>query len=879
MKKKSFVTKALSSTLAATLLLSPVVSVYAAVPNTQTNDDVPFIRAENGDLYLTESFQDQSAFWLDSADMSDFSVTKQEETPTVEVTSSANEASSSASSSNSSSENAASSENSSSPSSSSTSASSTSSSSTTSDSASSSASSQSKSDSQISDDSIEDSDTFTQADGAQGFVERLYLLVMGRAGDESGINFWTNSLINNDFTAAFVIQSFFNSTEFSVKNTSDEEYIAILYLTLFDRPNSQPESDFWLSILNCGVSRDFLLSSFVSSEEFGLICEQYTVSRGAIPLSEYRDRNFSTTGFVSNLYKTTLNREASVDELNFWTKNLISDGGTGGSIVSAFFNSQEHINMNLSDTEFIQAAYQAMFGRPADEGGISTYLALLNKDFSRSYILSLLANSEEFRNACNSAAISVGRVQTEPRDQNNDITQFVKRTFSTILDRPADVGALNTFTSIFLNGQNAATYFSILFGSQEFQNRNLSNEQTTRIIYQSMLNRDADPSGLSTFTELLNRYASTLYVVKSISSSGEFQNVCNGVGVPAGSFVLTEARDQNLSVTDVSVNAYRSLFGREPDIGGLNNLCQNLAGKNSEAVLNILFNLTQSAEFKMRNLNSRDYVIAIFTALCGRAPAEAEISVWQSLLAQDTAENRQSVFFLLGASSSCSSYLGAKLGISNFTGQEKGIDVSAHQKNVDWAQVAADGYTFAFIRAVSSNNTSSSPVIDAYFYQNVRNAKAAGLKVGVYFYSYAKTSEYMIEEVNTGLNAIHTMEKEGYTFDYPIVLDMEEFKTSGPDWVGLASLGLVIIDQQGYYPCLYSYANAFKNGILNMNDARLKGYDLWVAQYGSTLTYPGAIWQYTSGGSVPGVTGRCDLNISYRDFATIIRNAGKNKLR
>lgn len=202
---------------------------------------------------------------------------------------------------------------------------------------------------------------------------------------------------------------------------------------------------------------------------------------------------------------------------------------------------------------------------------------------------------------------------------------------------------------------------------------------------------------------------------------------------------------------------------------------------------------------------------------------------------------------------------------------ENGIDVSRYQGDINWSQVAAAGKQFAIVRIGSSN--SNGVYVDPYFLKNVNGAKAAGLKVGAYYYTYAKTRAAVANELNTYLAAL-----EGLQLEYPVFVDVE---ASSLQSVGAATLtGLVIyamdiLDQRGWYPGWYSYTNFIQN---YLEPARLRAYPLWIADYRGYVGYNGTydMWQYSCQGTVNGIDGAVDLNYSYRNFLPSIREAGKN---
>ena len=188
----------------------------------------------------------------------------------------------------------------------------------------------------------------------------------------------------------------------------------------------------------------------------------------------------------------------------------------------------------------------------------------------------------------------------------------------------------------------------------------------------------------------------------------------------------------------------------------------------------------------------------------------------------------------------------------------KGIDVSMHQETVNWSAVAADGYSFAFIRVGSAKSG-----LDPYFARNMAGAAAAGLKTGVYLYSYAATVEGAMAEAQFTLAAIAP-----FTVNMPVVYDIEDEihkNMSTQELVSLVTAYCSVIENAGYYPMVYSNKNMLTTQIGAVP------YDVWVAQYSDTCEYPDpAFWQFTDSGSVNGISGNVDLNYQFKDYSDII---------
>jgi GH25 family lysozyme M1 (1,4-beta-N-acetylmuramidase) len=201
----------------------------------------------------------------------------------------------------------------------------------------------------------------------------------------------------------------------------------------------------------------------------------------------------------------------------------------------------------------------------------------------------------------------------------------------------------------------------------------------------------------------------------------------------------------------------------------------------------------------------------------------------------------------------------------------KGIDVSRYQGSIDFNKVKASGIEFVMIRCGTGYNQKACK--DVKFETYYKQAKAAGLKVGTYFYSYALTENQARIEAGWVLNWI-----KGKTFEYPVVYDMEErsqAKLGKTKISAVATAFCSTVEKAGYYVSIYSS----KSWVESYYTADvLSKYDIWMAQWASKCTYVGdyGMWQYTSDGTVSGINGRVDCNISYRDYPTIIKKAGLN---
>ena len=193
-----------------------------------------------------------------------------------------------------------------------------------------------------------------------------------------------------------------------------------------------------------------------------------------------------------------------------------------------------------------------------------------------------------------------------------------------------------------------------------------------------------------------------------------------------------------------------------------------------------------------------------------------------------------------------------------------GIDVSAHQQDIDWQRVAASGVQFAILRAGYRGYTEGSIQEDTYFEQNLAGAIDAGLDVGVYFFSQAMDEQEAREEARFVLDKI-----SGYQLAYPVFFDWEKIGADArSDAMDLTSLTTVTdtfcseIEAAGYQAGLYFNQQL---GYEELHLPSLQGYTFWLAEYNDTpsFTYDFDLWQYASDGSVDGIDGDVDLNLAF----------------
>lgn len=201
----------------------------------------------------------------------------------------------------------------------------------------------------------------------------------------------------------------------------------------------------------------------------------------------------------------------------------------------------------------------------------------------------------------------------------------------------------------------------------------------------------------------------------------------------------------------------------------------------------------------------------------------------------------------------------------------KGIDVSHWQGTIDWNKVKAAGIQFAIIKAGGSD---AGTYTDSKWEANYKGAKAAGIPIGAYYFvgKDCVTAAAGKADAERFLKIL-----KGKQLEYPVYMDNEAQPASAKAGITEATIAFCkTMESAGYFVGIYgSVVSGFKE---RMDDSKLTDYAHWVAQYASKCTYSGkyGIWQYSSKGSVDGISGNVDMDYGYIDYPSIIKPGGFN---
>ena len=217
--------------------------------------------------------------------------------------------------------------------------------------------------------------------------------------------------------------------------------------------------------------------------------------------------------------------------------------------------------------------------------------------------------------------------------------------------------------------------------------------------------------------------------------------------------------------------------------------------------------------------------------------------------------------------------------VANYGEKYDGIDVSSYNTVTDWNSVAQSGIDYVMVRIGYRGYRTPRIVLDSKAIQNIRGAKAAGLKVGIYFFSQAINEQEAQEEA---LWVIEQIKQYGIQLDYPIAIDTEDTGATGrgeapgrADTIDkdtrtkVCKTFMDVIQANGYTPMIYANKYWYQT---KLNFSEISNYEIWLAHYThnesirSDFTENYNMWQYTDKGTIQGITGVVDLNACYKKY-------------
>ncbi|MGN0249121.1 MAG: DUF4214 domain-containing protein, partial [Lachnospiraceae bacterium] len=237
-----------------------------------------------------------------------------------------------------------------------------------------------------------------QRSDIESFVGRMYTVALGRDAEAAGLQSWSDKLQNGTIDGAGIAQGFIASQEFKNRNLSNSNYIDTLYRTFFNREPDQGGKSNWLSQLNKGVSRTEVLAGFVNSNEFANLCDSFHIARGTMQSNGSSIYRAGVRGYVLRMYTKALNRDGETVGVEDWTNRINTGAMSAEAVAKSFFSSDEFVNRNLSNEDYVETLYQTFMDRASDPTGKADWVNKLNSGVSRQTVLEGFSRSTEFNN-------------------------------------------------------------------------------------------------------------------------------------------------------------------------------------------------------------------------------------------------------------------------------------------------------------------------------------------------------------------------------------------------------------------------------------------------------------------------------------------------
>ncbi len=237
--------------------------------------------------------------------------------------------------------------------------------------------------------------------GVEGFVERLYSVALDRASDPNGKADWVSQIKSGKLTGADAARGFFLSPEFINSGLSDDEFLNRLYHTFFDREPDQGGFNNWKAQLASGASRESVLNGFINSTEWANLCLKFGIASGGTGVPNITiEPSEEVIGFATRLYTTCLCREPDAGGLNDWASQLANMKISGSVAAHGFFFSQEFLDGNYSDAEYVTRLYHTFMNREPDPAGFADWTGQLAAGASRESVFQGFAGSQEWAGIC-----------------------------------------------------------------------------------------------------------------------------------------------------------------------------------------------------------------------------------------------------------------------------------------------------------------------------------------------------------------------------------------------------------------------------------------------------------------------------------------------
>nr|MCR5655455.1 DUF4214 domain-containing protein [Lachnospiraceae bacterium] len=298
------------------------------------------------------------------------------------------------------------------------------------------------------------------------------------------------------------------------------------------------------------------LESVAPGSEVAFVHEKHDGSVEVIP-AEYDEKtktyNFKTKSFsnyaiavkggdavdmaavndvIENLYEGILGRASEETGKKYWAEKIASRETCGAALISGFINSEEFVNKNLNDADYVKALYKAFFKREPREDEVKNWTDMIAAGAPRTEVMAGFVNSQEYINTCEKMNISKGTMEKDGSIKYNvGVYNFVQRCYDKGLERRGETAGVEDWTYR-VNSKNMTpkAVAEDFLHSEEFTNKKLDNTEYVKVLYRLFLGREAEEEGLNHWLNELNT-RSRDDIISGFSDSAEFGNIMKGFGL------------------------------------------------------------------------------------------------------------------------------------------------------------------------------------------------------------------------------------------------------------------------------------------------------------------------------------------------------------
>ncbi|MBR3057858.1 MAG: DUF4214 domain-containing protein [Clostridiales bacterium] len=351
-----------------------------------------------------------------------------------------------------------------------------------------------------------------------------------------------------------------------------------------------------------------------------LLCLAVLVTLFQIPSRIFQKEDVLES-YIARSFSVILGRDATIEDLRFWYQNLQKGNASAVSMIDNLMEGSEFEKRELSLDQKLDIVYESMLGRPADENGKEYWLRYLNGGVSKALLVHTIANTQEFKSFCSGYSVKPGDVSiTEERDLDPNMTLLVSKLSRTVLGKNLDNMELNSWIANLGNNEvGLSTLMLDILKRKEFVEKGYSREETVRILFESMLEREPSEQELTEYIDILEHGVSMEYVLDQISKLPEYQMKWVTQGVSTGNITLTQPRDLHYELTGFIARFYEKLSGHVATEEELNDGIGKILSGDLK-ITDMLTSVLESPESQETLASNEDFVNAVYEVLYGTVP-------------------------------------------------------------------------------------------------------------------------------------------------------------------------------------------------------------------------------------------------------------------